>query len=180
MTDALNNTDYWIFAPGYQSRTDMTGVMILSTVESTSRCQFSSIEPWLGTPKATGIATYRLTNSDVNLLVINIHGINFTIGTAQLEHQLQQLDELISMYQGPVILAGDFNTWKKRRSELLGSFVQQLDMEAVEFPNDQRVTAFGNTLDHMFVRNLSPVSADTLAVDTSDHNPMSVELRFQQ
>ena len=40
------------------------------------------------------------------------------------------------------------------------------------FETDHRVTVFGNKLDHIYVRGLRSLGADTAVVLTSDHNPM--------
>ena len=49
-------------------------------------------------------------------------------------------------------------------------------LTAVEFENDHRVRFLGQTLDHIYVRGLSAVDAETRPVTTSDHNPMSATL----
>ena len=43
-----------------------------------------------------------------------------------------------------------------------------------EFENDQRKLAFGQVLDHVYVRGLRQTKSSTSSVATSDHNPMTV------
>ena len=49
---------------------------------------------------------------------------------------------------------------------------------ALEYDVDHRKRAFGQALDHIYVRGLQPIEATTRQVASSDHNPMSVRLRI--
>ena len=54
-----------------------------------------------------------------------------------------------------------------------GAVTQSLELTAVTFENDNRVKFLGNKLDHIYVRGLHAIDANTEIVDTSDHNPMT-------
>ncbi len=166
------------FAPGYRTLSSTTGVMTLSSAEPLAHCSLSSIEPWLGSPKATAITQFGLTNTDQTLLVVNIHAINFTFGTSDFERQIQQALEAIEKHEGPIMLSGDFNTWHWRQSEILEQRLDTLGFVALDYDEDHRKTAFGQPLDHIYVRGLTAISATTRRVDTSDHNLMSVRLQL--
>ena len=73
-------------------------------------------------------------------------------------------------------MSGDFNTWRKKRIQIVEELAAKLNLSAVEFDDDQRKQAFGNYLDHIYVRGLSTLESATRSVETSDHNPMSVTL----
>ena len=146
--------------------------MTLSRTPPISECLLSHQEPWLLTPKATGISTYRISDSPETLLVINLHAVNFTFGTSALDQQLSDASSVISQHQGPVIFSGDFNTWSTARLRLLTSLIEQLGLSALDYTDDQRKLVFGLPLDHIFVRGLRVVSSGTRPVTSSDHNPI--------
>jgi endonuclease/exonuclease/phosphatase (EEP) superfamily protein YafD len=176
--ETVGDEHYQSFAPGFRTLRSMTGVMTLSAAEPLAQCNLVSHEPWLGSAKATVITEYGLTETDRTLLVVNIHAINFTFGIRDFEAQVQGALESISAHTGPVLLSGDFNTWHRGRMEKLQRMLGPLGFEALEYDVDHRKRAFGQPLDHIYVRGLQAIEATTSRVDTSDHNPMSVRLRL--
>ena len=50
--------------------------------------------------------------------------------------------------------------------------------DALTFKEDHRKTVFGQMLDHIYVRSLTPENTGTHNVKSSDHNPLSAELSF--
>ena len=86
--------------------------------------------------------------------------------------------DLISRHQGPIILAGDFNTWNGGRLALIDELTQQAGLQEVQFNPDQRMRFLDNPLDHIFVRGFKINRALTMETDASDHNPLWVELEF--
>ena len=71
-------------------------------------------EPFSRTPKMALISQYPIAGSADQLMVVNVHSINFVV-TSKFETQLQQIEEAISSHRGPLLLAGDFNTWISSR-----------------------------------------------------------------
>jgi len=173
---ALNDARYWSFAPGYKTDSASTGVMTLSTAAPLTHCRMTDREPWLRSPKAISITHFGLESTEETLAVVNVHAVNFTIGTADFQRQLKKVVAALTDHQGPVILAGDFNTWRDQRMDILYSIAERLELDELSFENDNRVTPFGSIVDHVFVRGLNPVEASTEIVDSSDHNPMSITL----
>ena len=169
---------YRSFAPGHRSWRSLTGVMTLSTAAPITQCNLTSVEPWLGSPKATLITEYGLTDTDQTLLVVNVHAINFTFGVIDFEEQIGRALAPLTEHSGPILLSGDFNTWHAGRSKILEQMVDSLGLVALDYDGDHRKTAFGLPLDHIYVRGLRATEATTRRVDTSDHNPMSVRLRL--
>jgi endonuclease/exonuclease/phosphatase (EEP) superfamily protein YafD len=164
------------FARGYTSTNRETGVLTLSAGEPSVQCRLSSVEPWLGTPKATSVTKYPLQGRDQRLLAINLHAINFEISLDTFQAQLHALRELLSDHDGPVILAGDLNTWSARRQAMVDDFTRAHGLGSITFEPDLRTTAFGYALDHIYVRGLQARDARVIPVSSSDHNPLRVRL----
>lgn len=176
-TESINDMDatmHWSFAPGYRTNGEITGVLTLSRIKPLVQCSFVNLEPVFRTPKATSITQYGLSGTDETLVVVNVHAVNFTLGMGAYRDQFNQIAETLSQYSGPLILSGDFNTWRARRGELVADLAARLDLEELQFADDYRVRFLGQALDHIYVRGLAVVQTDTSSVETSDHNPMSV------
>ena len=173
--ESLFSIDHWAFAPGYRSRKVLSGVMTYSSIQPLTQCNLTSWEPWLGTPKATNITEYGLTGTDQTVLVVNVHAINFTFGVADFRAQIGKIRPLLAMHRGPIILSGDFNTWRKKRAEILERFAEEFGLKSVDFAADHRKVFFGQPLDHIYVRGLQIGSSDTRQVESSDHNPLLAE-----
>lgn len=174
--EIVGNPLYQAFAPGYSSGELETGVMTLSTRSPVQTCQFTSWEPLLGTPKATSITRFPLARRDDTLLAINLHAVNFALGLDELQGQLRALNDLLAMHTGPVILAGDLNTWSEERQQLVDTFAARYGLAPVAFTPDLRSRVFGRALDHIYVRGMTAMEAQAIAVTTSDHNPLRVSL----
>jgi endonuclease/exonuclease/phosphatase (EEP) superfamily protein YafD len=130
-------------------------------------------EPVLGTPKMALITTYDLAFSDDDLLVVNVHGINFRTGGA-FAAQMAMIERAVASHVGPMILAGDFNTWSSGRKETLTHMTRALGLSPVEPADDERGFL---RLDHVFVRGLSVRGARFVnGLDSSDHAPIAVAL----
>ncbi len=177
--DALELAKFWSFAPGYKTTSASTGVMTMSDIAPATHCYLSDREPWLRSPKAISITRFGLASTDATLVVVNVHAVNFTWGVADFSTQVTKIEAALAMHNGPVIVAGDFNTWRKRRLQVLQAVVERLELEELAFDVDQRVTPFGSIVDRIFVRGLNTRNASTTAVTSSDHNPMSVTLSMQ-
>ena len=154
-----------------------TGVLTASKVRALRSCGLRAEEPLIKIPKTILVSVYPLSNNASNLLVANIHGINFTIGTEAYEQQIISLSDAIVHHQGPVIVAGDFNTWSDSRMAIVQSMAERLSLKAVTYKNHNRLTMFGNPLDHFFYRGLELVKEESLSVNSSDHNPIKVTFR---
>jgi endonuclease/exonuclease/phosphatase (EEP) superfamily protein YafD len=168
---------YQAFAAGYTTKSQTTGVLTLSTVEPTLQCNLTAWEPWLGTPKATNITEYPLAGSRQRLLVINLHAVNFTVGLQDFIEQIEALTPLLNTHQGPLLVAGDFNTWSEARRSHLEQFMAQQRLSAVVFSPDHRTTFWNSPLDHLYLRGLRALEARVVPVDSSDHNPLLVTLQ---
>ncbi len=158
-----------------------TGTMIGSHAEPEEVIVTHTVdhEPMTGTPKSLTYAKFDITGSDKSLLVISVHAINFTTLGPFKRNMLQAKAE-IDKHDGPVLIAGDFNTHLKVRTNYLYQMMKDLKFTPITFKNgDQRMRApvTGNFLDHGFVRGLSVKSAEVIGTAKgSDHKPMLLEL----
>ncbi|MDE0929296.1 MAG: endonuclease/exonuclease/phosphatase family protein [Halioglobus sp.] len=178
LSEAINSPLYQTFAAGYADSTQQTGVMTLSTTSPSGECSLTSWEPWLGTPKATSVTEYPLAGREDRLLTINLHAVNFALGLQDLRQQLRALSELLEHHQGPMILAGDLNTWSGQRQTVVDDFTSKFGLNAIAFSPDLRTKVFGRALDHIYIRGLEAQSAQVIPVTSSDHNPLRVRLAF--
>lgn len=149
-----------------------SGVVNLAAQLPNKACAYTSVEPWIQLPKSALYARYSLSNGQ-NLVVINLHAINFTVGTTDFKLQVEQLKQAVAKHQGPLIIAGDFNTWSEARLKELRHIMQVLSMKEAKFSPDHR-RLFINDLafDHIFYRDLNLKSAISPLTTASDHNPM--------
>lgn len=131
-------------------------------------------EIFLWTPKMSLVALYRLEqNPNKELLVVNTHAVNFVLQSS-FERQLLGLAELIKGHQGPVIFAGDFNTWNSQRERFLIGLTKSLGLDKLTFATDPRTLK----LDHIFYRDLEVSHAEILhKINSSDHFPLIARLK---
>lgn len=173
---ALSTRLVQAFSAGYTTAEQETGVMTLSASTPSLHCNFTAWEPWLGTPKATSVTEYPLLGREDRLLTINLHAVNFAFGLENFRQQFQSLAGVLTQHHGPVILAGDLNTWSGKRQALVDTFLEKFGLGPVAFEPDLRTTTFGRALDHIYIRGLQAKSARVIPVSTSDHNPLRVRL----
>jgi endonuclease/exonuclease/phosphatase (EEP) superfamily protein YafD len=127
-------------------------------------------EPLIKTPKMIVYNRFVITGHEHDLLVANIHGINFVSATS-FASQLNQMSDVVAHHLGPLIVAGDFNTYNNARWDHLYGFADQHELELVEFSDDQRFLR----LDSILVRGIRVEDGKILSqVDTSDHRPLTV------
>lgn len=149
----------------------MTGSLVKPEVVMWQRSYY--LEPFIGTPKMVLFTKYRLQNTNKTLLVANIHGINF-VRAHKLKHMLLQAKKYIETHDGPVVFAGDFNTWSNAKLQYMNTILSDLNLKAVAFENDIRTSVKGHVLDHIWTRGLRILSSDVPNVNGSDHKPMIV------
>ena len=154
-----------------------TGVMTLAKAGSVSAdyVRTQAREPVTHTPKMSLLTEYPLRKNKNTLLVVNIHSINFVRATT-FESQLTRLEKKIKGHRGPVIFAGDFNTWNKKRVSILLRITNRLGLKEADFFPDTRTKRFKHFLDHVFYRGLRIKQTKVFQnVQSSDHKAMEVE-----
>jgi endonuclease/exonuclease/phosphatase (EEP) superfamily protein YafD len=171
---------YWALNAAFNHHNKATGVMTASRVKPVYSCGLRTAEPLIRLPKTSLISYYPVEGASEKLLVANIHGINFSIGVDVYKQQLEKLYSVISNHAGPVVLAGDFNTWSDERMQVVNDIAQRLSLESLYYENHNRTSFLGNVLDHVFYRGLEPLEQETWQVASSDHNPIRVDFRMNR
>lgn len=168
------NLYHWQMANAFRFRDKVCGVLTASRIKPLSYCAMRQQEPLLRLPKTTMVTSYKIRGSSQTLLAINLHMVNFTLGQKAFKAQLEAVASLMADHQGPVLLAGDLNTWNKKRLAIVRDFCQRYNLQEVDFADDQRSTRFGKVLDHIWYRGLLVSASHSENVASSDHNPCLV------
>ncbi|OTQ58668.1 endonuclease/exonuclease/phosphatase family protein [Gilliamella sp. A7] len=164
--------------PAYSLNDIHAGVMTITDTTPTQILSFREREPFIRVSKSALITLYPIKNSTQQLLVANIHAINFSLGVKVYRQQIYILLNYIKQHHGPVILAGDFNAWSRQRLSLLYHLIRSINLKPVNFPIDIRKTFLGRPLDFVFYRGLKLDAANILSTATSDHNPLFVKFKL--
>ena len=143
-------------------------------------------------PKVSLVTEYPLPGGET-LLAVNVPLLNFERWSVKkLRRQLEDLKSMMTHHNGPIVMAGDFNTWNLKRLELVKKITQDIRLEEITGFPQGRTTAdkrsgflngvFGVEkdlpLDRVFFSGLLPRLARVLGYDTSDHRPMVVKLEL--
>jgi endonuclease/exonuclease/phosphatase (EEP) superfamily protein YafD len=174
------NNMYWNLNSAFKYKGVETGVLIASTIKPLKSCGLRHSEPIIRIPKTILISRYIITDSPDQLLVASIHGINISFGTGAYQEQFNSLYDILKHHDGPIILAGDFNNWSKKRAAIIMHLAETLSLQTLNFNNDDRTTFFGNPVDHILYRGLEPITQKVHQVLSSDHKPISVTFRLSQ
>ncbi|TYA39308.1 endonuclease/exonuclease/phosphatase family protein [Aggregatibacter actinomycetemcomitans] len=163
-----------LYASAFAYLQQQSGVEILSKFPPHFYCAGSKPEPWIRIPKVGAAMSLPLAGGK-NLLLVNVHLINFELNPIAYSEQLRTLMQLISHHQGPLIFAGDFNSWSSYRMLRIHKLITEYGLQEVTFPQDHRLRFLGNPLDHIFIRGLNVINATTEPTESSDHAPLLLE-----
>lgn len=168
----------WILASSFIYRENDVGVLTAARVAPVATCTQRAMEPIAQLPKSAVITWLPLAGTADTLAVANVHAINFTLTLDDYHAQLRALEDVLAQHRGPVVLAGDFNTWSGARMALLEAMASRLQLRTVTFSEDRRSHFLGRPVDHVFVRDLAVLASSVQPVTSSDHNPLEVVLRI--
>lgn len=168
----------WIMARSYKNKQSglETGVKTGATSAAIDYSGLFSpnLEPVSGTPKLALCTRYPCGSDKSTLMVINIHAINF-VSLAKYRNQLSQLRSKIVSHDGPLIVAGDFNTWNNSRNSSYQQFIRDCELEEAEIDRRARIQHLNRHLDHVCFRGLTLNSIQSLTtIKSSDHYPIQV------
>jgi len=138
------------------------------------------------TPKMGLAATYPLSgrdNTTHRLLVVTLHGLNFEISPTGLSAQMKKIHRLITEFDGPVVVCGDFNTWSAERLAVVTRALPEFKEVPVNGgrPGASKVVSFigGDAklpIDRIFYRGLVPTGpATAFPTPLSDHVPVMAQ-----
>jgi endonuclease/exonuclease/phosphatase (EEP) superfamily protein YafD len=167
----------WSLAHAFTLEGTPVGVLTGARAIPLAACAQRITEPLLRVPKTALVSYYALDGSDHSLLVVNMHGVNFVPGSTELARQLHAVQKAVFEHEGPVIVAGDFNTWSARRMAVLRKLAQGAGLQAVVFEGSPSLH-FGRQLDHVYYRGLTPQHAWATTLQSSDHYPLSVTFKL--
>ena len=127
---------------------------------------------WL-TPKLSLFSQYEVAGQKV--LFVCTHVLNFVTLRA-FTSSLYEIAQKIAPHDGPVILAGDFNTWNFKRYMIMKSVFKDLNLEHLDLEEDGRLLK----LDHVFVRGFDVLKAQVHPkIISSDHFPIEIKLKLR-
>jgi endonuclease/exonuclease/phosphatase (EEP) superfamily protein YafD len=169
----------WVLASSFAYRDAEYGVLTATRVAPAAACTLRAYEPLLGIPKSALITYFRLIGRDATLAVANLHAINFAAGSIGYHAQLEALGDALAAHPGPLVVAGDFNTWNEARDDEVRALAARLLLKPVAFPVDVRRRFFGRVVDWVYVRGLEVRDATAWEVTSSDHNPLLVTFRIR-
>jgi endonuclease/exonuclease/phosphatase (EEP) superfamily protein YafD len=170
---------YWHLVTAFEYQQVKTGVLTAAIIEPDFVCPLRASEPLIRIPKTILITRYPLTNTHHSLMIANIHMINFTPHLSAFQDQAQQMTEILVNHKGPIILAGDFNTWSDDRLAIIEDMAVRLKLEPADFKSDHARKVFGRTIDRVYYRGLILEEAVVIEVTSSDHNPLLVRFRAE-
>jgi len=171
----LNTFSTALFVSSFSFKDLLSGVKTFTNTQPEWYCGGGVAEPLIQIPKVASVMSFPLEKGN-SLLLINVHLINFEINLTAYRQQLSKLMSLVNRHHGPIVLAGDFNSWNGYRLALIRELAKQYDLQEVNFSEDHRLRFLGYQLDHVFLRGLSVTSATTLPTEASDHAPLLVEV----
>ncbi len=171
---------HWDLTAAFLSRKRETGVLTGAKAPPALFCVTRLSEPLVVIPKTALTSFYPVAETDLFLLVTNLHLINFTVDTNGYRELLRELGGILAPHQGPLLLVGDFNTWSRGRMEAVEELTGRLGLREVSFADQGPTLFLGKIVDHIYYRGLEPIAARVVDVSTSDHHPLLVEFRLSE
>ena len=167
----------WVMASSFIYRDVDIGVLSAARTPLVAHCTQRVTEPLLRLPKSSVVTWLPIAGTTRTLAVANVHSINFSLLLGEYESQFDGVAQALAEHDGPIILAGDLNTWTEERVAALERVAARLSLTPIRFEGG-RSKFLGREVDHLLVRGLAVTSATAIAVRSSDHNPVTAVLRL--
>jgi endonuclease/exonuclease/phosphatase (EEP) superfamily protein YafD len=168
----------WTHADAWAFDGINNGVLTAAATLPAAACVQRAQEPLLGLPKSALVAWYRIEGRSDRLAVANVHAINFTLELGAYQKQLDAVVDVLASHRGPVILAGDFNTWSPVREQALVATAARIGLVEARPRRGERSRFLGMTADYLLVRGLDVDDVWVETVDSSDHAPIRAKLKL--
>lgn len=174
----------WVMASSFLFGADDIGVLTATRIMPMASCTQRVVEPLIRIPKSAVISWLPIAGtragSRETLAIVNVHSITFELSLDTYRAQLEALADALAEHRGPIILAGDFNTWSDARDRVVAETAARLGLTELDLRVDRRAVFFGRHLDHIFIRGLQMIDVGAIPVTSSDHNPVAATLRIRQ
>ncbi|WP_456322736.1 endonuclease/exonuclease/phosphatase family protein [Hydrogenimonas sp.] len=151
------------------------GVVTLSTFPGeTLRLYRSGVrEAGFATRKSALLTRHTLPGGQT-LHLLNLHAINF-VWHALFEKEIEAIVNMLkeASCTPHLIVAGDFNTWSRKRMDLLEREMEHLGLLRAKLQSAHLVKSIGRRmLDHIYYKGVELKYATAIDVSLSDHNPI--------
>lgn len=166
----------WNFSVSFLMKNEVgTGTAIGSYAKAydVKHYRTKDLEPAVKSPKAMTSAKFSIDGFSEKILVISIHGINWS-GDEAIVRQVADVMPEIQAHQGPIVFAGDFNFKNKTRLQEVAKLLATAGLQRVTWVNPLK-----KQLDDAFTRGVVVHSAKLNHDfdDTgSDHPAIELEL----
>ena len=181
LTAALRGTlakakHLWTHADAWAFDGINSGVLTAASTLPTTACVQRAAEPIITLPKSALVAWYRIAGRPDLLAVANVHSINFTLELNVYQKQLDAVIDVLASHRGPIIFAGDFNTWSPVREKSLVDAAARIGLTEAKPRRGERSRFMGMLADYLFVRGLEVNDVWVEPVQSSDHAPIRAKL----
>jgi endonuclease/exonuclease/phosphatase (EEP) superfamily protein YafD len=186
LRDILDNSGLrWVLASSFLLDADDIGVLTATRVAPIASCTQRVVEPLIRIPKSAVISWLPITDTRTGaqadarasaretLAIANVHSINFELAPDVYRSQLEAMADVLAGHGGPIIFAGDFNTWNDARDGVVAEIAARLGLTELTLRVDERAVFFGRHLDHILIRGLQVIDVSAIPVTSSDHNPLA-------
>ena len=143
-----------------------------------SACVQRAAEPLISLPKSALVAWYRIKGRPEMLAVANVHAVNFTLDLTVYQRQIENVIDVLAPHKGPVILAGDFNTWSPVRVQVVRDAAARIGLTEATPLRGERSMFMGMLADYIFVRGFTVDDVWVESITSSDHQPIRAKLRL--
>ena len=177
----------WIMASSFRNLKTKIETGVKTGASVAAQTQYFSAsehgEPLTRTKKMLLASEYPLADIGTSrpptpLLVINAHLINF-VAIEKFRAHLEQISLTLQGHEGPIILAGDFNTWNKKRLADFNKLAAAFSLKKVDMVRQPRLNHLFQHLDHVYCRGLDVAHVQVHTdIHSSDHYPISLSLRL--
>ena len=168
----------WTHADAWAFDGINSGVLTAAAAPPRTACVQRAAEPLITLPKSALIAWYRIDGRPEPLAVANVHAVNFTFDLTVYQRQIENVIDVLESHKGPIILAGDFNTWSPLRVKVLEDAAARIGLAEAKPRRGERSKFMGMLVDYIFVRGLDVEDVWVETVTTSDHLPIRAKLRL--
>lgn len=171
----------WAMSPNLQRHARHFGVL------TASRFGLRTVHQHLSHQRELQLLTHKsalLTHHPLadgrTLCVLNVH-LLLTAPRRTLHRELTLLADQVAEHSGPIITAGDFNSWSRPRLKLLQKWAEQLSLH---WPTPRQTHHVRHhrqrPLDHLLYRGLRLEAFYALDVPCSDHNPLVARFCYDE